>query len=324
MIFLGSFMGRVGSTMKLKYNANKALIADVDCIEGINVVFVKGKRAKVDFAITSPPYFNARNYGGETLFTTEYEWGMWCTHVIRDICNYSLKDTGVLWWNTGSGYNNFRKMTSVYRMIIDLEESGIYLIDDIPWIKTSAPPKRVKNRPYPAWEHNFIFAKYPSQVTFYRDNVRRPYAESSLTRMKHKLGNLSSQDGEYTTQAVTVKPNPDGATPPNYLLLSKDNSKRPHPAPMLPMLANWAIRAYCPEGGWVFDPMMGIGTSMIESLKLGRNFLGFELFKEYINIAKISFDKLATGLDPYNGLKLALTESTLDGVHGEEYEDIGN
>jgi len=99
-----------------------------------------------------------------------------------------------------------------------------------------------------------------------------------------------------------VKPNAGGATPPNYLILAQDYSKRPHPAPMSPELANWAIRAYTKEGDTVLDPMAGVGTTWIECIKLKRNFIGFELFPEYIEIAEMSVDRLMHGEDPYHGL----------------------
>lgn len=45
------------------------------------------------------------------------------------------------------------------------------------------------------------------------------------------------------------------------------------------------IKAGCPEGGIVLDPFMGAGTTAVVARKLNRNFIGFELNKEYIDIA---------------------------------------
>ena len=45
------------------------------------------------------------------------------------------------------------------------------------------------------------------------------------------------------------------------------------------------IKAGCPEGGVVLDPFMGAGTTAVVARKLNRNFIGFELNKEYIDIA---------------------------------------
>jgi site-specific DNA-methyltransferase (adenine-specific) len=258
----------------------------------------------LDMIITSPPYFDARDYGGHKLFSDIKVWENWCVQVIVSLGIGALKNNGVIWWNTGSGYKDYRKMTSIYRIILECEYRGMYLIEDIPWIKKSAPPKNIKNRPYPAWEHNLIFSTHPELITFYRDNVRRPYADSTISRMKYMVGKLSSDlNGEYgEPKYKKVEPHPDGATPPNYLILPQDYSKRPHPAPMSPALANWAIRAYTQEGDTVLDPMAGIGTTWVECKKLNRNFIGFELYPEYIEIANMSIARLDRGEDPYSGL----------------------
>jgi len=257
----------------------------------------------VSLIVTSPPYLDARNYGGEALFKDPDDWGGWCFYSILNLSN-TLKEGGVIWWNTGSGYRDGKKLVQVYDMIAQLYYAGVYLIDEIPWTKTSSPPKKLKNRPYPAWEHNYILSREPDKVEYNRDSVRRPYAKSTLSRMKYKLGNLSADlEGEYGEEDKRVKPNPKGATHPNYLNLPQDTSRRPHPAPMLPLLANWAIRAYSKTDELVLDPMAGIGTTWIESIKLHRKFIGFELFPEYIEIAKLSKERLDRGDDPYNGLK---------------------
>jgi len=258
----------------------------------------------IDLVLTSPPYYTARNYGGDALFSDPEDWKDWCVNSIN-MLSYTIKPSGIIWWNTGSGYENYRKLTSVYRMVVELEELGIFLVDEIPWIKSSASPKHLTNRPYAGWEHNYVFSRYPKQVIYNKDAVRRPYSPATISRMKYKMGRLSSdKDGDYgDPQATMIKPNPGGASVPNYLLFPQDYSKRPHPAPMTPALANWVIRAYSPENGTVFDPMMGIGTTLIESAKLNRDFLGCELYQEYIDIATLSYDRLQRGDDPYNGLK---------------------
>ena len=53
------------------------------------------------------------------------------------------------------------------------------------------------------------------------------------------------------------------------------------------------IKAGCPENGIVLDPFMGAGTTALVSRKLNRNYTGFELNTDYINIAnKRLYDEL--------------------------------
>lgn len=243
------------------------------------------ERVTPNLVVTSPPYYNARKYGGDwDYFKSPDEWEEFCVQMLTTL-NTVLAEDGVIWWNTGSGYKDSCKMINIYRMIDRVNDHGLFLIDEIPWIKTSFLPKSFQNRPYPAWEHNYIFAKNPKLVRFYVDNVRMPYAESTLKRLKYPVGNLQADEkGEFKERKM-VKPNPLGKAPPNYLQLKVDTTKRDHPAPMAPELANWAIRAYSKEGDLVLDPMCGVGTTLIEAMKLSRNFLGFDINEEYVGEA---------------------------------------
>jgi site-specific DNA-methyltransferase (adenine-specific) len=51
------------------------------------------------------------------------------------------------------------------------------------------------------------------------------------------------------------------------------------------------IKFGCPPNGIVLDPFMGSGTTAIVSKKLGRNFIGIELNKDYIEIAQKRLNK---------------------------------
>jgi len=45
------------------------------------------------------------------------------------------------------------------------------------------------------------------------------------------------------------------------------------------------ISAGSPSGGVVLDPFMGAGTTGVVSARLGRHFVGFDLSREYVDIA---------------------------------------
>ena len=59
-----------------------------------------------------------------------------------------------------------------------------------------------------------------------------------------------------------------------------------HPAKMLPAIARHAITAYTSPGDLVVDPMCGIGTTLVESLHLGRHALGVEYEKRWADFAE--------------------------------------
>lgn len=273
-------------------------IYNMDLFDGLR----ECNNESINLVVTSPPYFEARDYGGETPFEVAKNWENWCLDVLLAI-EPKLASDGVIWWNTGSYYKDHKKMINIFSLVVRAHYEGLYLIDEIPWIKMSGPPKKFNNRPHPMWEHNFILAKHPEDAIYYRDNVKIPYAQSTLERMKYRVSNLSGDaEGEYNDRKM-VKPNPKGANPPNYLPFSQDTTRRPHPAPMNPQLADWAIRAYSKEGDIVLDPMMGAGTTAVEAKKLGRNYIGFELVEDYVELANLSLERLDREDDPYRGLK---------------------
>jgi len=273
----------------------------------------------IDLVVTSPPYFDARNYGGEALFKEPLEWLKFCLLTLKE-CQRIIKPEGAIWWNTGAGYQNYQRLPHTYALVVGANELGLGLIDEIPWIKKSSPPKKYKNMPYHGWETNFIFAKNPSQVIYYP--VYREYSKSTLERMKYPVSNLmGDKDGEFSKRKL-VEPNEKGATSPNYIVEPQDTTSRPHPATMLPALANWAIRAYTEPGEIVLDPLCGAGTTLVEAQRLGRQWLGCELFEEYIELAYLSLARLKVGADPYRGLKNAWNE--LKGENSDERnEDNG-
>jgi len=52
-----------------------------------------------------------------------------------------------------------------------------------------------------------------------------------------------------------------------------------------PKLIEKPIKAGCPKDGIVLDPFIGSGTTGLMARKLGRNFMGIELNKEYAEMA---------------------------------------
>ncbi len=58
-----------------------------------------------------------------------------------------------------------------------------------------------------------------------------------------------------------------------------------HPAKMLPQIAAHAIATYTRPGDLVLDPMCGIGTTLVEAIRLGRHALGIEYEARWADLA---------------------------------------
>lgn len=71
-------------------------------------------------------------------------------------------------------------------------------------------------------------------------------------------------------------------------------SKMPkeHKAVMHPFVADWFIKNFTEESEIVLDPCMGVGTTAIACIKNNRNYIGFEISKEYCDIAEARISEL--------------------------------
>jgi DNA modification methylase len=59
-----------------------------------------------------------------------------------------------------------------------------------------------------------------------------------------------------------------------------------HPTQKPLRVMTWVIANFTREGDTVFDPYMGSGTTGVACVKLGRNFVGYEVDANYFAIAK--------------------------------------
>jgi len=73
----------------------------------------------------------------------------------------------------------------------------------------------------------------------------------------------------------------------DYLMAGDKNPlKRKHPAPFPDQIPFDFIQCFCPPGGIVLDPFMGSGSTAVAAKKLRRNYIGFDISREYCDIAE--------------------------------------
>lgn len=76
-----------------------------------------------------------------------------------------------------------------------------------------------------------------------------------------------------------------------------------HPAKMPPYLAQSIIHTYTEENDRILDVMTGIGTTIIEAVKLGRNAVGVDCEKRFVDICNknLAITKKRVGSEGGNG-----------------------
>ena len=79
---------------------------------------------------------------------------------------------------------------------------------------------------------------------------------------------------------------PLGKNPGDVWSIPTVPSRLPHFASFPPALVRRPILAGCPPGGLVLDPFCGVGTTLLEAQRLGRQSLGIDLHPKYVTIAR--------------------------------------
>lgn len=75
------------------------------------------------------------------------------------------------------------------------------------------------------------------------------------------------------------------------------NEQRIHPTQKPVALYAWILKHYATEGDRIFDPMMGSQSSRIAAYKLGFDYVGCELDKEYFDKGCERFEKECHGIE---------------------------
>lgn len=176
----------------------------------------------VHTCVTSPPYFNLRDYGAAGQIgreETPEEYIATLVDVFREV-RRCLRPDGTLWVNIGDSYTSGGRKTRDYdkklpaRMMdrrpqtpknmkpkdligipwllaFALRADGWYLRQDIIWNKTNCMPESVRDRCTKSHEYIFLLSKSP-RYYFDAEAISEPIAGS---RTKRYLQNVEAQKG---------------------------------------------------------------------------------------------------------------------------------
>ena len=239
----------------------------------------------VNTCITSPPYGDLIVYGStETVEPAEY--ADWLLPMIQEIARV-LVAGGILALNL-NGQGSFLFPEEVAWRIP--RETELILHERVCWVKTNAIPVGYRgSHLIPEWEPIWVFRKGDRLAYFGRDDIRRPYTETTVRRAERKNvhrdrhGNHRDQRHPYVRADKPEFVNPLGRDAPNVIEAAPEQSpKWPHPSRFPEAIPVFFILAYCPEGGTVLDPFAGSGTTLAVANRLGRHAIGIELNPEYL------------------------------------------
>ena len=256
-----------------------------DCLEVLPTLQAESTQC----CVTSPPYWGLRDYNHPNQIGVEPSPEIYVENLVkifREVRRVLRKD-GTLWLNVGDGYarnggvgkcgpnaivGNTRKLIQrrnckvpdcwglkdrdlmglPWRVAFALQADGWILRSRITWIKKSAMPESVKNRPTNATEDIFLFTK---SIKYYYnpDGVREP----------------------------------TGANLRNYWVLGPEPNAHGHPAAFPRELARRCILLGSSEGDNVLDPFGGCGTTGFAAKELNRESVIIEINPLYVEMSKV-------------------------------------
>jgi site-specific DNA-methyltransferase (adenine-specific) len=115
----------------------------------------------IDLIITSPPYYQQRDYGcgGIGNEATEDKYIDNLLSVFNE-CSRVVKATGAIVFNLGDKYLNGNLSLIPYKFALKaLEDKKVFLINQITWAKTNPTPRQEHRKLIQSTEPFFIFAK---------------------------------------------------------------------------------------------------------------------------------------------------------------------
>lgn len=252
--------------------------------------------------ITSPPYFNLRNYseGNEPdEIGREESYESYIANLVEvfEILKDKLRPDGLLWLNLGDTYKNKMLLGIPWRIALALQDIGWILRSDIVWHKPNAMPSSIKDRPTTDHEYIFMFSKN-NEYFYDSDAIREPHKTfSENSKMKggrnhfgkvngtpengKNGGNSNLHDGRWD-QAF----HPKGRNKRTVWEIPLGKFKDAHFAVYPDKLVENCLFASTKENDFVLDPFTGSGTTGVVSCKNNRKFIGIELVEKYQKMAQ--------------------------------------
>ena len=271
----------------------------------------------VDMAITSPPYWQVRDYGVDGQLGQEQNYDDYIKNlckifdflkvpftkgaslfvVIGDTYFSRSKGTGgktkKQLTNQGS-YFKTQRLPPLFpdgSLVNIPSRFAIKMVDDYYWIlkhtiiwhKPNAMVTSNKKKFTLDFEYIYHFVLDTKEYYFEQqfEPLRQPTAKSRNSTNKYSgYGNPTYSGFEYDASKQGGVRNKRSVWE-----ISTRGFRGAHFATYPPNLLEVPIKACCPKDGTVIDPFMGSGSTAIMAEKLGRKWVGIDIKEEYVDIA---------------------------------------
>jgi site-specific DNA-methyltransferase (adenine-specific) len=169
-----------------------------------------------------------------------------------------------------------------------VNDCGFKLLDTMIYAKKSyAPAYPTMKRYAQTFEYMFVLVKGRKPNSF--TPIKTDKKESSISQREETNGYRQKDGSMRYKRMKTDNLLKDECNvwvyDVGYMKSSKDKDSFKHPATFPEQLATDHILTWSKEDEIVIDPFMGSGTTAKMALHNNRNFIGFEISSEYIEIA---------------------------------------
>lgn len=296
-------------------------IINVDCYKGM----LDMEDCSVDLCVTSPPYFNAREYSNwKTVEDYMSEMKRIFSEVYRTLKNhkYIVVNVGDVTSQVGEAKWSVRKLPLGAMFTMMLEDVGFQFVDDYIWDKGEPQSKRHLGNPqfpfyqYPVncYEHILVFVKHTLDMTKIPCPICHTLMAQSNScsgigvqswecknpecsaRSEHGRGKRFSarsimmqdyqvEDNRIDREIIEKWRRDIVQINPVVKINSKGENTVGHTAPFPEDIPEMAIRFYSGVGDIVMDVFSGSGTTCKTAKRLQRHYIGFEIDKGYFDLS---------------------------------------
>jgi len=228
-----------------------------DCADVMKIM----KNNSVDLTVTSPPYDNLRKYNG---YEFDFE------NTAQELYRVTKKG-GVVVWVIGDATIKGSETGSSFKQALYFMKCGFNLHDTMIYEKNSStyPANNKSNRYSQIFEYMFIFSK------------GKPKTHNLIKDKPNKWAGYKDFSGKLNNPVPEFSPRNN-----IWKYTTSFNGKTGHPAVFPEQLAYDHILSWSNKGNTVLDCFLGSGTTGKTAKQLSRNFIGIEISKEYLDIAK--------------------------------------
>ena len=245
------------------------------CADARNIhTVIAPREAFVDVTITSPPYWNLKDYGvaNQIGFGQDKETYLGDVRTVLDGCLKLTKDAGSLWLIV----DTYRERGVLRLLPFELarlgEDVGWVLRDMIVWDKRYSLPWHAKGQMRDTVELVFFFTKASDYgFTFYGDRIK---AIDELSRWWVDFPERFNPKGKTPTNIWSIPTRPRGTW--------RRSSGNDHYCSLPTALVARMIELTTDEGDVVLDPFAGSGIVLAQAAAMDRHFVGLELNDDYI------------------------------------------